>query len=128
MNKLAFMRLWDIYGGLLTPTQREITDLYFNKDLTLSEIAEEKNVSRQAVSECLKTCRNQLEEYEGKLGFLKLLDDADLQTSLKRADAGRWATGFLRANPQFGREIAELEKILEKDYSAEVAETSDFIK
>ena len=91
------MRLWDIYAGLLTPKQREITDLYFNKDLTLSEIAEEKSVSRQAVSECLKTCRNQLEEYEGKLGFLKLLDDADLQTSLRRADAGRWAAVSLSA-------------------------------
>ena len=50
----------------MTPTQQEITDLYFNLDLTLSEIAEQKGITRQGVSECLKTCKKQLEEYEEK--------------------------------------------------------------
>ncbi len=71
MDKFSFITLWDAYNGLLTPTQQEITDLYFNFDLTLSEIAEQKNISRQAVSECLKGCKIQLEEYEEKLHFLK---------------------------------------------------------
>ncbi len=55
MNKTVFMRLWDIYNGLLTLTQQEITNLYFNLDLTVSEIAEEKGISRQAVSEDRKS-------------------------------------------------------------------------
>ena len=42
MDKISFMRLWDIYNGLLTPTQQELTNLYFNLDLTVSEIADEK--------------------------------------------------------------------------------------
>ena len=46
-DDLAFLRLWDLYSPLLTPTQREITDLYFNYDLSLGEIAEQKGVSRQ---------------------------------------------------------------------------------
>ena len=71
MEKIPFIRLWDIYKGLLTPTQQEITDMYFNLDLTVSEIAKVKGVSRQAVSECLKGCKIQLEEYEEKLHFLK---------------------------------------------------------
>ena len=39
---LKFLRLWDIYNPLLTEHQREVTDLYFNCDLSLAEIAEEK--------------------------------------------------------------------------------------
>lgn len=64
--------LWDAYGALLTETQREITDLYFNYDLSLAEIAEQKGVSRQSVSDCLGKSRKLLEEYERKLGFASL--------------------------------------------------------
>ena len=77
MNKVEFMQLWDTYNGLLTPTQQEITNLYFNLDLTVSEIAAEKGVSRQAVSDCLTGCKKQLEEYEQKLHVLELT--AELQ-------------------------------------------------
>ena len=72
MNKLEFMRLWDAYSVLLTPTQQEITNLYFNLDLTLSEIAAEKGISRQAVSDCMSGCKKQLEEYEQKLHVVEL--------------------------------------------------------
>ena len=83
MDKFSFITLWDTYNGLLTPTQQEITDLYFNKDLTVSEIASEKNVTRQAVSECLKGCKKQLEEYESKLKICKRLRVAALEESFK---------------------------------------------
>ena len=72
-DDLAFLRLWDLYSPLLTQTQREITSLYFNYDLSLGEIAEQKGVSRQSVSDCLNKCRKQLESYEEKLGFSKTL-------------------------------------------------------
>ena len=72
-DDLAFLQLWDLYSPLLTVTQREITDLYFNYDLSLGEIAEQKGVSRQSVSDCLSKCRKQLERYEEKLGFSKML-------------------------------------------------------
>ena len=64
MDKLTFIALWDIYRGLLTLTQREITDMYFNMDLTVSEIAEQKGVSTHGVWECLKCCKRQPEAYE----------------------------------------------------------------
>ena len=38
---IAFLRLWDLYNGILTDNQREITNLYFNYDLSLGEIAEQ---------------------------------------------------------------------------------------
>ena len=65
----------DLYSPLLTATQKEITDLYFNFDLSLAEIAEQKGVSRQSVSDCLRKCRKQLEDYEMRLGFQKTIDD-----------------------------------------------------
>ena len=72
-DDLHFLQLLDLYSPLLTETQREITDLYFNYDLSLGEIAEQKDVSRQSVSDCLQKCRKQLEKYEEKLGFAKTL-------------------------------------------------------
>ena len=73
-DDLHFLRLWDLYSPLLTATQKEVTDLYFNYDLSLGEIAEQKGVSRQSISDCLQKCRKQLEKYEEKLCFLKALD------------------------------------------------------
>ena len=78
-DDLDFLRLWDLYSPLLTKTQCEITDMYFNYDLSLGEIAEQKGVSRQSVSDCLNKCRKQLEEYENKLSFLKALDPKRLR-------------------------------------------------
>lgn len=117
MDKIPFIRLWDVYRGLLTPTQQEITDLYFNFDLTLSEIAEQKGITRQGVSECLKTCRKQLEEYESKLHFSERLTKISLETSFLLTDIGKWAEKFRALYPE---EIDELEEILESDYAEEV--------
>lgn len=108
MEKIPFIRLWDVYRGLLTPTQQEICDLYFNLDLTLSEIADEKGITRQGVSECLKTCKKQLEEYEEKLGFSSRL-------SRLSADAGSWAENFSAAHPEFKADLDGLLDII-KDY------------
>ena len=78
-DDLVFLRLWDLYSPLLTATQREISDLYFNYDLSLGEIAEQKGVSRQSVSDCLQKCRKQLEEYDKKLGFTRIVDELQAQ-------------------------------------------------
>jgi len=86
MDKFTFIALWDIYRGLLTSTQREITDMYFNLDLTVSEIAEQKGISRQAVSDCLKGCKKQLEEYEQKLGLRARINE--LTAELERLRNG----------------------------------------
>lgn len=78
-DDLVFLRLWDLYSPLLTATQREITDLYFNYDLSLGEIAEQKGVSRQSVSDCLQKSRKQLESYEEKLGFARTIEELQRQ-------------------------------------------------
>ena len=58
MEDLHFLRLWDVYHGLLTKTQREITNLYFNCDLSLAEIAEEKGVRVRAFPTVLRSAVN----------------------------------------------------------------------
>ena len=122
MEKLQFMRLWDLYGKLLTPTQQEITDMYFNLDLTVSEIAEQKGISRQGVSECLALCKKQLQDYDDKLKHDKLLAESDLFTSLMMTDVGCWAEKFLGLHPEYAADIAELTAILDNDYSDEIAD------
>ena len=89
-DDLHFLRLWDLYSPLLTATQREITDLYFNFDLSLGEIAEQKGVSRQSVSDCLQKCRKQLENYDAKLGFTKALDEVSLEYSAYMTAVEGW--------------------------------------
>ena len=114
MNKFSLIGLWDIYSGLLTETQQEITNLYFNLDLTVSEIAKEKGISRQAVSECLKGCSEQLEEYENKLHIFERLQRAGLEISLVVTGVEKWADRFSAEHKELSGEIEELKKILKK--------------
>ena len=112
MNKFSLIGLWDVYSGLLTETQQEITNLYFNLDLTVSEIAKEKGISRQAVSECLKGCASSLEEYEKKLRLFARLQSAGLEMSQKLTRAEKWADKFSEEHFEYAAEIEELKKIL----------------
>lgn len=68
-SRLNYLRLLDLYGALLTVAQREICEKYYLYDLSLAEIAEEKGISKQAVSEALKKSRELLDFYEEKLHF-----------------------------------------------------------
>lgn len=62
--------LFDFYGQLLTEKQIEIIDMYYSNDLSLSEIAEQQEISRQGVYDTLKRAEKTLAEYEAKLGLV----------------------------------------------------------
>ena len=62
--------LLDIYGKLLTEKQYKLLDDYYNNDLSLSEIAENEKITRQAVRDNLKKGENKLLEFEEKLEFM----------------------------------------------------------
>ena len=62
--------LFDFYQALLTDKQRSYMQLYYLDDLSLGEIAEEYNISRQAVYDNIRRTEAMLEEYEEKLNLL----------------------------------------------------------
>ena len=63
--------LLDVYGQLLTEKQRFAIDMYYNEDLSLAEIAEEIDISRQGVRDSIKQGEKHLVEYEEQLGIVK---------------------------------------------------------
>ncbi|MBR5128527.1 MAG: YlxM family DNA-binding protein [Firmicutes bacterium] len=65
--------LYDFYGALLTEKQRQVMALYHEENLSLSEIAGEFNISRQAVHDTLKKAELALEDYENKLNLIDKL-------------------------------------------------------
>ena len=75
-NKLDFRFVWmyDCYKNLLTDRQRDVMELYYNEDYSLSEIAEILKISRQAVNDSLRHSEAILMETEQKLGFAERFD------------------------------------------------------
>lgn len=63
--------LFELYGELLTPRQKELTEYYYFDDLSLAEIAEELQISRQAVFFGLRRSEEILESFEEKLGLFE---------------------------------------------------------
>ena len=67
--------LYDFYGELLTERQRQVMNLYYEENLSLSEIAEEFGISRQAVHDALKNGEKALRGYEGKLCIVRKFEE-----------------------------------------------------
>ena len=63
--------LFDIYKNMLTEKQQQVINNYVFSNLSLSEIAEIENISRQAVKDLLDRTINILFEYEEKLNIYK---------------------------------------------------------
>lgn len=63
--------LLDFYGQLLTEKSLEIMELYYNEDISFSEISENLGITRQAVHDTVKRSVLVLENYESKLSLVQ---------------------------------------------------------
>ena len=70
-KNFEFSLLLDFYGDVLTPKQKEISEFYYNEDMSLTEIAEIAGITRQGVRDCIKRSEQILLETEEKIGFCK---------------------------------------------------------
>ena len=68
-SRIYLINLYDYYSDLLTDKQREYFEEYYFDNLTLSEISENHNISRNAISKQLKDVVAKIEFYEGKLNL-----------------------------------------------------------
>lgn len=90
-NKFLYLNnLYDYYGELLTTKQQEYFEDYYFNNLTLSEIAENNMVSRNAVHKQIKEAEGKLETFEAHLHLLekkdkieKILENVDLEIKNK---------------------------------------------
>lgn len=73
-KNLEISLLLDFYGEMLTEKQREVIELYYNEDLSLSEMAAYFKISRQGVRDNIKRAEATLLEFEEKLGLAKKFD------------------------------------------------------
>lgn len=68
---IHYNELFDIYGNLLNERESEIYKLFYEEDLSLQEIADNRRVSKSAIGSAIKTINKKLEEYESKINILK---------------------------------------------------------
>lgn len=89
-ENIYITNLYDCYGELLTDKQKEYFLDYYFDNLTLSEIADNNSVSRNAIHKQLKETENKLKEYESKLKLyekkekiLDLIKDEEIKEKIK---------------------------------------------
>ena len=99
--------LCQTYGKLLTEKQLDILENYYDNDLSLSEIAENEGITRQAVRDIIKKGENKLFDLEEKLGIMKRM---------------------LKQEEQIAIILAEISKIEEKSTDKQVAKILTHVK
>jgi len=83
--------LLDYYGGTLTDKQREYLELYYNEDLSLSEIAELTGITRPGVHNIINRSRVKLTQLERSTGIVERF--LNIRTELERAAVLAESTG-----------------------------------
>ena len=70
-KNLEISLLLDFYGDMLTEKQRDVVELYYNEDLSLSEIAAHSGIRRQGVRDSIKRAESVLLDLEERLGLAR---------------------------------------------------------
>lgn len=102
--------LLDFYGQLLTESQYKCMDMYYNQDLSLSEIAEMIDISRQGAHDFIKRGRAALNDYEKKLKLMERFceikkDLKNIQEDLQHIDRESMGSGNLYMLEQIDKSL-----------------------
>lgn len=89
VSKIKLADFLAVYGKLITDTQREIVEMYCNCDCTLSEIGEEKNITRQGVRDAILKAEASFEKMEECLHLSEFVRSVNL--ALNDGDDGKIA-------------------------------------
>ncbi|AGB40597.1 hypothetical protein Halha_0624 [Halobacteroides halobius DSM 5150] len=99
-------RLFSLYGPLLTDKQQKLVKLYYYQDLSLGEIAQQQDITRQAVYDNLKRAEEALKKYDKKLQLTTYYDALENETD-------KLASVIDQIRPKLdAKEIKKLEDIL----------------
>ena len=102
--------LFDFYGEVLTPRQKEFFDLYYNEDLSLAEIAENYGISRQGVRDVIVRAEAIMTDLEDKTGLMKrfMLMQQKVQAILDAAEKIQTVNYRQYDNPELARLANEI--------------------
>ena len=102
--------LFDFYGEVLTPRQKEFFDLYYNEDLSLAEIAENYGISREGVRDVIVRAEAIMTDLEDKTGLMKrfMLMQQQVQAILDAAEKIQTVNYRQYDNPELARLADEI--------------------
>ena len=100
--------LFDFYGEVLTPRQKEFFDLYYNEDLSLAEIAENYGISRQGVRDVIVRAEAIMTDLEDKTGLMKRFMLMQQQAILDAAEKIQTVNYRQYDNPELARLANEI--------------------
>ena len=102
--------LFDFYGEVLTPRQKEFFDLYYNEDLSRAEIAENYGISRQGVRDVIVRAEAIMTDLEDKTGLMKrfMLMQQQVQAILDAAEKIQTVNYRQYDNPELARLANEI--------------------
>lgn len=94
INKIETGILFGYYGNILNDHQKDVLHLYFDMDMSLSEIADEMKISRQGVREIIVRSVDKLKDMEDRLGLVdkihqisnrldKIVEENSLENNVK---------------------------------------------
>jgi predicted DNA-binding protein YlxM (UPF0122 family) len=109
-KNLEVSLLLDFYGEMLTDKQRQVTDLYYNEDLSLAEIAEESDITRQGVRDSIKRAEAQLFMLEEKLGLAKRF--REMQEGLQMVLQAARSISEINLRHAYNREIEDKTRVI----------------
>ena len=112
-----YSMLYDFYGALLSERQREVFELYYEDNLSLSEIGANIGVSRQAVHIAVSKAGGELESYEEKLGLIakhKSYEKAQAEIDAKIDAILKNKSAMASLDPEIAKTLRRVKKLVKE--------------